>query len=490
MTRILALAVASEIAPLVKTGGLADVVGALPLALKAEAIDTRTLVPAYPSVLAALPGGEALHHFSDLFGGPARLVGAKFGELDLLALDAPHLYARPGGPYAGPDGQDYPDNAFRFAALAMAASLVGQGLLPAFRPDIVHAHDWQAALAPAYLHYSGGAITGLPRPGTIVTIHNLAFQGKFPKSLLGALALPPQSFAMDGVEYYGGVGFLKAGLQLADRITTVSPSYAAEIATEGFGMGLEGLLRARAGVVSGILNGVDDASWNPAKDARIAARYDHWNLSMRAKNKAALQQRLGLRADRCAFLIGVVSRLSWQKGLDLLLEALPELTARGAQLALLGAGDTELEGGFAAAARREAGQIGVHIGYDEDLAHLVQAGADAFLAPSRFEPCGLTQLYALRYGAVPIVARVGGLRDTIIDANEMSLVSGVATGLQFSPPTVAALVAAVCRAQALFQDKPQWRKLQINGMKTDVSWRIPARRYAQLYRGLVAARGG
>ncbi len=226
---------------------------------------------------------------------------------------------------------------------------------------------------------------------------------------------------MDGVEYYGGVGFLKAGLQLADRITTVSPSYAAEIVTQDFGMGLEGLLRARAGVVSGILNGVDDAAWNPAKDTRIAACYDHWNLSMRAKNKTALQQRLGLRADRCAFLVGVVSRLSWQKGLDLLLEALPELTARGAQLALLGAGDTELEEAFAAAARDYAGRVGVHIGYDEDLAHLVQAGADAFLVPSRFEPCGLTQLYALRYGAVPIVARVGGLKDTIIDANEMAL---------------------------------------------------------------------
>lgn len=482
MTRILALAVASEIAPLVKTGGLADVVGALPLALRAEAIDTRTLVPGYPAVLSAITGGESLYYFADLFGGPARLIGAKFGDLDLLALDAPHLYARPGGPYTGPDGEDHPDNAFRFAALAMVASLIGQGLLPAYRPDIVHAHDWQGALAPAYLHYSGE-----PRPGTIVTLHNLAFQGKFPKSLLGALGLPPQSFAMDGVEYYDGIGFLKAGLQLADRITTVSPSYAAEIMTPEFGMGLEGLLRVRAGVVSGILNGVDDAIWNPAKDVRIAARYDHWNLSMRAKNKAALQQKLGLKADKSAFLIGVVSRLSWQKGLDLLLEALPELTAQGAQLALLGAGDAELEEAFAATARGQAGNVGVYIGYDEDLAHLVQAGADALLVPSRFEPCGLTQLYALRYGAAPIVARVGGLKDTIIDANEMALVAGVATGLQFSPATAAALAAAVRRAMALFQDRPQWRKLQINGMKTDVSWRNPARRYAELYRGLVAS---
>jgi len=479
------LAVASEIAPLVKTGGLADVVGALPIALAAEAVETRTLVPGYPAILAALQGGETAYDFADLFGGPARLVAAKAGELDLFALDAPHLYAREGGLYAGPDGVDYPDNAFRFGALAKVASLMGQGLLPAYAPQALHAHDWQAALAPAFLHYSGKA-----RPGTVVTIHNIAFQGKFPKHLLAPLGLPPHAFAMDGVEYYGEIGFLKAGLQLADRITTVSPSYAIEIETPEFGMGLDGLLRARADVVSGILNGVDDVTWNPAKDRRIPARYDHWSLSMSARNKSALQQRLGLRADRGAFLVGVVSRLSWQKGLDLLVAALPELVARGAQLALLGAGEKELEAAFADAAEKYAGAVGARIGYDEDLAHLVQAGCDAFLVPSRFEPCGLTQLYALRYGAVPVVARVGGLKDTIIDANEMALAAGVATGIQFTPLTAEALLLALRRAQALFDDKQQWRKLQINGMKTDVSWRGPARRYAELYRSLPAARGG
>ncbi|MGA9826351.1 MAG: glycogen synthase GlgA, partial [Methylocystis sp.] len=375
------------------------------------------------------------------------------------------------------------DNALRFAALARAASSIAQGLLPNYRPDILHAHDWQAALAPAYLRYSGA-----PRPATVLTIHNLAFQGKFPKSILPALGLPAHSFAIDGVEFYGDVGFLKAGLQFSDRVTTVSPSYAAEIMTPEFGMGLDGLLRARAGDVVGILNGVDESVWSAASDPRIAARYDPSSLSLRAKNKTALQQRFGLRGDPRSFLIGVVSRLSWQKGLDLLLEALPEFVGRNCQLALLGAGDKPLEQGFTEAARKNPGEVGVKIGFDEDIAHLMQAGADVILVPSRFEPCGLTQLYALRYGAAPIVTRVGGLRDTIIDANEMALRAGVATGFTFSPVTVDELAATLHRARNLFADKGRWRQLQGNGMRTDVSWRHPARRYAELYRGLLAAR--
>jgi starch synthase len=482
MKRVETLAVASEITPLVKTGGLADVAGALPAALKAEGVETRTLIPGYPGVLAALGDARSLFEFEAFFGGPARLLGATAGELDLFVLDAPHLYIREGGPYAGSDGVDYPDNALRFAALARAASSIAQGLLPNYRPDILHAHDWQAALAAAYLRYSGE-----PRPATVFTIHNLAFQGKFPKSILPALGLPASSFAIDGVEFYGGVGFLKAGLQFSDRITTVSPSYADEIMTPEFGMGLDGLLRVRACDVVGILNGVDESVWNPASDARIAARYDPSSLSLRANNKTALQQRFGLRADSQAFLIGVVSRLSWQKGLDLLLEALPQVVGPDCQLALFGAGDKLLEQSFAEAARENPEEVGVKIGFDEDIAHLMQAGADVFLVPSRFEPCGLTQLYALRYGVVPVVARVGGLRDTIIDANEMALRAGVATGFVFSPVTVDALVAILHRAKDLFADQEQWRQLQGNGMKTDVSWRHPARRYAELYRDLLAS---
>jgi starch synthase len=483
MTRLTALAVVSEISPLVKTGGLADVAGALPLALQAERVDTRTLIPGYPAVLAQAAQGEVVHETDDLFGGPARLLASSAGGLDLFVLDAPHLYARPGNPYVDAEGKDYADNAFRFAALAKVGAAIGQGLLAAFRPNVVHAHDWQAGLLPAYLHYSGA-----PRPGVVVTIHNIAFQGKFPKEILADLGLPPHSFALDGVEYYGGIGYLKAGLQFADRITTVSPSYAAEIATPEFGMGLEGLLRARAEAVRGILNGVDENVWNPAADGRIAAPYGVATLYLRARNKAALQQRLGLNVDESAFLIGVVSRLSWQKGLDLLLEDLSFFTERNAQLALLGAGDKNLESAFAAAAKAHGGRIGVQLGYDENLSHLIQAGADAFLVPSRFEPCGLTQLYALRYGAVPIVARVGGLRDTIIDANEMALAAGVATGFQFSPVTSDALAFALRRAFTIFVDKALWRRLQVNGMTTDVSWRTPARKYAELYRSVVAER--
>ncbi|QGM97195.1 glycogen synthase GlgA [Methylocystis parvus] len=478
------LAVASEMSPLVKTGGLADVVGALPSALAHEGVETRTLIPAYPEVLDALGDGETVLSYDDLFGGPAWVHEGSFDGAIVYALVAPHLYAREGGPYADENGVDYPDNAFRFAALAWAGAEIAQGAIPGFAPDALHAHDWQAALAPAYLHYSGG-----PRPATIVTIHNIAFQGQYAKELLRALRLPPESFVMDGVEYYGAIGFLKAGLQLCDRITTVSPSYALEIETPEFGMGLDGLLRARADVVSGILNGVDQDVWNPATDKRIPATYDVTKLKTRAKNRAALQKRFQLEPDAEAFLLGVVSRLSWQKGHDMLLANLPSLMTRHVQLALIGAGDKHLEEGFLAAQEAYPGRVSVRIGYSEDLAHLIQAGADAFLAPSRFEPCGLTQLYALRYGAVPIVSRVGGLKDTIIDANEMAAQAGVATGVQFSPPTAEALAGALRQAEHFFKDKETWRKLQINGMKTDVSWRHPAQRYAALYREAVAARG-
>ncbi len=483
MTRLRVLAVASEMSPLVKTGGLADVVGALPAALAAQDVETRTLIPGYPEVLAALRIGQTALSYDDLFGGPAWVHAGRLGEIDVHALVAPHLYAREGGPYADGSGVDYPDNPLRFAALAWVGAQIAQGAIDGFAPDVLHAHDWQAALAPVYLHYSDN-----PRPATVLTLHNIAFQGQYPKDLLEPLLLPPEAFAMEGVEYYGAIGFLKGGLQLCDRITTVSPSYAQEIETSDFGMGLDGLLRARAEVVTGILNGVDESVWNPAKDPRIEARYDHFSLATRAKNKTALQKRMRLRVDPDTFLLGVVSRLSWQKGHDMLLADLPALMARHTQLVLIGTGEKHLEEGFLAAQEAYPGRVSATIGYSEDMAHLIQAGADAFLAPSRFEPCGLTQLYALRYGAVPIVSRVGGLKDTIIDANEMALQAGVATGLQFSPPTPEALAIAIHQAEHIFRDRETWRKLQINGMKTDVSWRHPARRYAELYREAVAAR--
>ncbi len=485
MKRTEVLAVVSEIYPLIKTGGLADVAGALPAALKAEGIAVRTLIPGYPTVMRRLRKAEPVHVFDDWFGAEARLLAGRAAGLDLFVLDAPHLFDRPGGPYVGPDGIDWPDNALRFAALARAGASLGQGLLPGYAPDVVHAHDWQAGLAAAYLHYDGG-----PRPGTVMTVHNLAFQGQFDRRLLASLELPAASFTPEGVEYYGDIGFLKSGLRLADRITTVSPTYAAEICTPEGGMGLDGLLRVRADRLSGILNGIDTKVWDPASDRLIPAAYDAEDLAPRALDKAELQARYRLDLDPDALLFGVVSRLSWQKGLDLLLEALPALVAEGAQLALLGAGDPALEAGFAAAAGAHPGRIGCVFGYDEALAHRIQAGADALLVPSRFEPCGLTQLCALRYGAVPVVTRVGGLTDTVIDAGDKARPASDATGIQFAPVDSPGLVGAIRRAAGLYSHPAHWRRLQANGMAADVSWRLPAKRYADLYRGLIAERAG
>jgi starch synthase len=483
MTPMGVLSVASEMYPLIKTGGLADVVGALPGALAEEGVTVRTLIPGYPQVLDAIGDARALHTVTDLFDGHGRVLAAEVEGLDLLVLDAPHLYERPVNPYLGPDGKDWPDNAVRFAALARVAADIGLGALEGYRPDVVHAHDWQAALTPAYLHYHEGA-----RPGTVMTVHNLAFPGKVPRELLARLGLPPGSYAIDGVEFHGTISLLKAGLQFADRITTVSPTYAAEIRTEEVGMGFAGLLRARAGVLSGILNGIDTVIWDPAVDQFIAERFDQTTLARRAANKAALQARMGLAQDPAVLLFGVVSRLTWQKGMDLLLACLPVLRAVGAQLALVGAGEAEIETGFRTESAHSPAWIGCVIGYDEALAHLLQAGADALLVPSRFEPCGLTQLCALRYGAVPVVARVGGLADTVIDANPAALGAGAATGVQFAPVSAEMLDVALRRTVALYREPAVWCQLQKNGMAADVSWRGPARQYAALYRGLVEAR--
>ncbi|HEY3848501.1 MAG TPA: glycogen synthase GlgA, partial [Acetobacteraceae bacterium] len=456
MTAVSVLAVASEIFPLIKTGGLADVVGALPPALAAEGVHVTTLIPGYPAVLHGLADAEPVHDFPDLFGGPARLLRGRAAGMDLLAIDAPHLYARPSNPYGGPDGREWPDNAMRFAALGDVAAQLASGAVaarigpggapggtPGGAPDILHAHDWQAGLALAYLHYRGGR-----RPGTVMTVHNLAFQGRFPAVLLPALGLPPAAFSIDGVEFYGEIGFLKAGLLFADRITTVSPTYAAEIRTPEGGMGFDGLLRARASDLHGILNGIDDTVWNPAADPLIVADFSVTRLEGRAADKASLQAWFGLAPDPDALLFGVISRLTWQKGLDLLLSAIGALLGVGAQLVVLGTGEHALEAGFAAVADAHRGRIGCEIGYDEALAHQIQAGADALLVPSRFEPCGLTQLCALRYGALPVVARVGGLADTVIDANEAALGTGTGSGVQFAPVTREMLEAGFAAAAA------------------------------------------
>ncbi len=473
------LSVTSELYPLIKTGGLADVSGALPVALAAEGVATTTLIPGYPAVLAALTQAEPILEIPDLLGGPARVLRATAADLDILAIDAPHLYARPGNPYLGPDGADWPDNAERFAALGQVAASIAGGASDAFVPDVIHLHDWQAGLAASYITAQDGV-----RPGIVATVHNLAFQGLFPAHMLVRLGLPPQQFSADGVEFYGSISFLKAALVYADRVTTVSPTYADEIRTPEGGMGLDGLLRARGPDVSGILNGIDTDVWDPELDPLIPARFSRTKPARRSVNKAAVQRRFGLAQDSAALLCGVVSRLSWQKGLDLLLDALPALRAQNMQLAVLGSGEPGLQAAFSAAAARDPAHVGCAFGYDEALAHTVQAGADALLVPSRFEPCGLTQLCAQRYGAIPVVSRCGGLADTIIDSNAASRAAGVATGLQFAPVTRPALEQSILRLADLWRDTAAWRRTQRNGMAMDVSWRRPAAAYAALFRQL------
>jgi starch synthase len=476
MTKV--LAVASEVFPLIKTGGLADVVGALPEALRDHDVDIRVLVPGYPSVIAALKSPDVVYRVKDLFGGAARLLAGKSGVLDLFVLDAPHLYDRSGNPYLGPDGRDWPDNWKRFAALSLVANDIGRGAIAAFVPEIVHAHDWQAALSAVYLR------TGVAtKTKVIVTVHNLAFQGNFPATIFASLRLPAKAFAIDGIEYYGGVSYLKGGLQFADAITTVSPTYADEICSPAGGMGLDGLLRARHSLLSGIVNGIDTDVWNPESDANIAANYTAAKLSLRATNKRQVEKRFGLEAGD-GMIFSVISRLAWQKGMDLLGECIDGLVGAGARLAVLGSGDAALEGLFRSATARHRGRVGVVTGYDEPLAHLLQAGADAILVPSRFEPCGLTQFCGLRYGCVPVVSRVGGLADTIIEANDAAISAGVATGIQFSPVETPALQSAINRTLSLYGDRKTWQTMQKRGMRADVSWRKSAGRYATLYASL------
>jgi starch synthase len=473
MSVLQVLAVASEFYPLIKTGGLADVTGALPGALMEEGVKVTTLLPGYPPILAGLKQATTARSISDLFGTPARLLRGEAGGNTVLALDAPGLYARQGSPYG------WPDDALRFGGLARVGAEIACGAIPGYAPDVVHVHDWQAGLLPAYLR----ALHEDPPP-SVMTIHNLAFQGIFPPEMLLPLGLPYSAFTMEGVEFFGSIGFMKAGLQLANHVTTVSPSYAAEITTPESGMGLDGVLRARGTAFSGILNGIDTEVWNPATDTLIPRRFSVESPEHRATNKAALCDRFGLHPGKLLF--GIVSRLTWQKGIDLLPDLIPAFSAIDANLALLGAGDAELEARISATGA--PGQIGYEIGYDESLAHLIYAGADALLIPSRFEPCGLTQFCAMRYGCLPVVSRVGGLADTVIDANVAALEAGVATGFQFNPVSLDALRATLERVAAQWQDQASWRRMQINAMSGETGWARSAKRYAKLFRDLASGR--
>lgn len=470
------LSVASEIYPLVKTGGLADVAGALPPAMARLGIEMRTLVPGYPAVLSRVTESRAVHPLPPLLGVQARLIETRIEGLDLYVLDAPDLFDRAGGIYLDGSNRDWGDNWRRFAAFSRASAEIARGAAPGFRPDLVHAHDWQAGLAPVYLRYYG-----VPTP-SVLTIHNLAFQGWFPSEIFWAIELPWSAFDLHGVEYFGGVGYLKGGLVSASAITTVSPTYAAEIRTPGEGMALDGLLRDRASDVHGIVNGIDADVWNPETDPSLVAPFSVRDVSGRATNRAAVAEAFGLDGGDGP-LFCVISRLTGQKGMDLVVATAHDLVAAGGRLAILGSGEGWIEGALLGLSGAHPGRIAVRIGYDEPLAHMMQGGCDAILIPSRFEPCGLTQLYGLRYGCVPIVARVGGLADTVIDANVAALNAGVATGLQFTPVDEGALRAAILKAIDLF-GTPHWKTMQRAGMASDVSWDRSAALYAALYRSL------
>jgi starch synthase len=468
-----------ECAPLVKTGGLADVSAALPATLATLGVDARVLLPGYRQALAQLPERGEIARFAASAVLPASrlLQGRMASGVPLYLLDCPELYDRPGGPYQDEDGRDWSDNALRFGLLSRAAALLASGTSPLdWQPHVLHCNEWQTGLAPAFLRYTAG-----PRAATVQTIHNLAFQGIFEPELVAALGLPPESFSTDGIEYYGKLGFLKAGLQFADAITTVSPGYALEIQSEALGFGLQGLLATRKDSLYGILNGIDTDLWNPATDPLIASRYDADTLAAKAGNKRALRQRLGLAPAPDQPLFAVISRLTEQKGLDWLLEIAPRLLALPAQLALLGGGEPALERGFLALAQRHPGQASATIDFDEALAHLIEAGADAFLMPSRFEPCGMNQMYSQRYGTPPIVRATGGLADTVVDSTVATLADGSASGFVFQRPSATALLAAVERAARVWRDRPAWRALQRNGMARDFGWETSARRYAAIY---------
>jgi starch synthase len=480
------LHVAAEIFPLVKTGGLADVVGALPQALIGAGADVRLLLPGLPAIADAVLHQKTVHEFGPMFGAARialRLGQMPYSHVPAYVIDAPYLYRRPGSPYQANDGSEWSDNLQRFALLGWVGAHLAAGELDLeWAPQVLHAHDWHAALACAWMdaHPATSA-------ASVFTVHNLAYQGLFPQHDFASLGLPARMMHSHGLEFHGQLSFMKAGLKYARRITTVSPTYAGEIATHEFGNGLDGVIRSRGGDVSGILNGVDGTVWNPAKDPGLPARYSAQELQGKARCKQALQQELGLAVQPEAPLFGVVSRLTAQKGLDLVLAALPALLRSGAQLAVQGSGDPVLEAAFNAAAFSHPGQVAVRIAYDEALAHRLIGGADVIMVPSRFEPCGLTQLYGLRYGTLPLVRRVGGLADTVVDANETTIREGRATGFSFDAATPAALEATILRAVHALKRPEVWRQLMCTAMAQDFSWGGAAARYMSLYRAIAGA---
>jgi starch synthase len=472
-----------ECAPWVKTGGLGDVAGALTAQLRRDGLDVRLLMPAYRSVLDHIDRSKSIALLPRTSVLPeATIVEAMLpAGVPAMLIDCPALFDREGGPYQDDRGQDFDDNAQRFALLSRTAGQLATERSPlAWRPDILHCNDWQTGPAPALLNYATGR-----HARTLMTIHNLAFQGVFEGDLTPLLGLPGEAFGVEGVEYHGRTSFLKAGLMFADRLSTVSPTYAREIQHAPLGMGLEGVLAKRRNALTGILNGIDDSVWDPSCDLLLDSNYDTSSLDAKARNKASLQRELGLDVAPERPLFGVVSRLTVQKGSDLLALVAGRIAARRAQLAVLGTGDRDLERALVDAARAHPGSIATRITFDERLAHRIEAGADAFLMPSRFEPSGLNQMYSQRYGTPPVARATGGLVDSIVDATPATLANGTATGFLFDEGTADAFWGAIARALDAFAKPAVWRAIQRAGMTQRFGWAQRSQQYAALYRGLL-----
>jgi starch synthase len=478
------LFVTSEVHPLIKTGGLADVSASLPKAIKALRRDIRLILPGYRSVLQGVGATTEIAAFACAPARePVRLLETCLPgtSIKIWLVHSPAHFDRDGGPYLGPDGNDWPDNAERFTVFARAAEAVALDRVGlSWQPDLVHCNDWQGGMTAALLSLHA------PRPATLFTIHNLAYQGLFPGTAFQSLQLPPQLWSMHGLEYYGQISFIKGGIVYADMLNTVSPQYAQEICTPAFGCGLENLLQHRSDRLVGILNGADYKEWNPAKDPHIVQRYNAFSLHRKAVNKAALQQHFQLPVNERIFLIGMVGRLAEQKGFDLMLAALPQLLRKPLQILVLGSGSKALEQELRQAVADHPSQVAAHLGYDEGLAHQIEAGADAFLMPSRYEPCGLNQIYSLRYGTVPVVHRTGGLVNTVIDATDETLRRGAATGFIFDEPAPGALADAVGRALACYRQPRVWKRLAYVGMQQEFGWRQSAQQYMDLYQRTAA----
>jgi starch synthase len=466
------LMVSSEAAPLAKTGGLADVVGALPAALRASGDEAAVVIPRYGSV--DLKSARRVYDSLPVYLGAVRYDTTIYqapAEYPLFLVDCPPLYARKG--FYGESGVDFPDNHIRFAVFARAALGVARFL---FRPQVLHCHDWQSGLVPAYLRTTLSTDPTFIGVQTLFTIHNLGYQGLFPKTVLPEAALDPAVYRPDGMEFFGQVSYIKGGIAFANALNTVSPTYAREIQTPEYGFGLDGALRARAGDLTGVLNGVDYREWSPDIDPLLPANYSAADLSGKRAVKQRLLAEFGLPEDAVDRpLIGIVSRFTRQKGTDILAEVAGQIVSEGVYLVALGTGDPEYEDFFRRMASEHPGRIAVRVGFDNRLAHLIEGGADMFLMPSRYEPCGLNQMYSLRYGTVPVVRATGGLDDTIDEG----------TGFKFSEYSGAALLNAVREAARAFEQKDRWREMMLRGMEKDFSWRASAAAYSALYRRLL-----